>query len=135
MAHLPLDDYRYALPDDRIARFPAEPRDAARLLVYRGGAIDHRTFQDLPDVLPAGALLVFNDTRVIPARLPFRRASGAAVEIFLLQPVAPSPLVELAMRQTGTVTWEALVGNRKRWRTDEALMQTAGDLRVVATWS
>ena len=81
-----LSDYTYELPDARIARYPLSPRDASRLLVYKNGAIQHAHFQGLVDQLPADSLLVFNDTRVIPARVYFQKSTGATIEILLLHP-------------------------------------------------
>ncbi len=117
-------DYTYDLPADRIAAFPVTPRDAARLLVCDRGQTAHHRYADLPHLLPPDVLLVFNDTRVIPARLFFRRATGALIELFLLQPVAPSPVVGQAMAQTAQCTWQCLIGNRKRWAAGEVLVGT-----------
>lgn len=116
-----LSDYQYPLPDERIARFPLAGRDQSKLLVYRGGAIAHSRFDQVGDFLPESSLLVFNNTKVIPARLPFRRAGtpdgpGALIEVFLLEPVAPSSLLVEAMEATETTTWACLIGNRKRWK-------------------
>ena len=133
--HLSLHDFTYPLPDARIARFPAEPRHNARLLVCRGQQLSHHTFADLPALLPDNTLLVFNDTRVIPARLPFVRESGGGVEVFLLHPVAPTAVLSEAMGQPSPVTWEAMVGNRKRWRAGEVLTHRQNDLTVTARWA
>lgn len=116
-----LADYQYNLPDERIARFPLAERDQSKLLVYRQGAIAHRRFDQIGDFLPENSLLVFNDTKVIPARLLFRREAsadgpGALIELFLLEPVAPSVLLLEAMEATGSTTWACLIGNRKRWK-------------------
>ena len=131
-----LSDFQYDLPDERIARYPLAGRDGSKLLVYRGGEITHARFERLGDFLPQKSLLVFNDTKVIPARLLFRRSSttsvgatsvgatsvaGAGIELFLLHPVAPSPLLAEALAATETTTWACLIGNRKRWKTGETL--------------
>jgi S-adenosylmethionine:tRNA ribosyltransferase-isomerase len=118
-----LEDYTYDLPDDRIAAFPLDERDHAKLLVYRRGAIEHRVFKELADYVPAGSLLVFNDTKVIPARLYFSRATGALVEIFLLQPQRLEQSIHAIMGARGACTWRCLIGNKKRWKVGEALTQ------------
>jgi S-adenosylmethionine:tRNA ribosyltransferase-isomerase len=118
-----LEDYTYDLPDDRIAAFPLDPRDHSKLLVYRGGEIEHGTFKDLAGYVPAGSLLVFNDTKVIPARLYFRRDTGALVEIFLLQPHRLEQSIHAIMGARGSCTWRCLIGNKKRWKEGEALTQ------------
>ncbi len=121
MSPVLLSDFQYDLPDDRIARFPLAERDQSRLLVYRAGVISHARFDQIGDFLPERSLLVFNNTKVIPARLFFRRTSGALIELFLLQPVEPTPVIQQAMQATGSCTWECLIGNRKRWKAGERL--------------
>ena len=112
-----LDDFDYRLPDDRIAQSPVEPRDAARLLVDRGSeAPSHRHVRDLPDVLRAGDLVVVNETKVIPARLGLRRATGGAAEVLLLEPLDGERVV-----------WEALIRPAKRLRPGEVLSSPSGD--------
>ena len=113
---LRIQDFHYELPAIRIAPEPLPDRAASRLLVYRGGAIQNKTFRDLPGELPAGALLIFNDTRVVRARLLARRPTGGVVELFCLEPVAPHRALEPALQQTGHATWRCLVGNGRRWR-------------------
>lgn len=121
MQNLPIAEFDYDLPEDRIARFPLAERDASRLLVYRSGVITHQRFSSLVDELPEDTLLVFNNTRVIPARLHFQRATGAQIELFLLQPVEPSPVIPVVMEETQSCVWECMIGNRKRWKTGEVL--------------
>lgn len=116
MSPVLLSNFQYDLPDDRIARFPLAERDHSRLLVYRAGTISHARFDQIRDFLPERSLLVFNNTKVIPARLFFQRPSGATIELFLLQPVEPTPVIQQAMQATGSCTWECLIGNRKRWK-------------------
>jgi S-adenosylmethionine:tRNA ribosyltransferase-isomerase len=116
-----LSDYQYDLPEEYIAKFPLEARDASRLLHYENGNIAHHHFYELPSLLPKDSLLVFNNTKVIPARLIFQKATGARIEIFLLKPILPSPLIQLAMESTGPVTWECMIGNLKRWKEGETL--------------
>ena len=113
-----INEYTYALPDDRIAKYPLAERDASKLLIYRGGQIRETLFRHLPDCLPDGALLVFNNTRVIRARLLFRKDTGAMIEIFCLEPAVPSDY-EQSFAQTDHCTWHCLVGNSKRWKSGQ----------------
>lgn len=118
--HIRTTDYDYDLPDWRIAKFPLEPRDSSKLLVYRHGDVSEKIFTDLPGLLPEGALMVFNNTRVIQARLHFRKEDnaqnrGALIEVFLLEPASPSDY-QLNFAATGSCSWYSLVGNLKRWK-------------------
>ena len=108
-------DYAYELPDERIAKYPLAERDASKLLVYEHGAISERHFRNLPDLLPEGSLLVMNNTRVIQARLHFRKETGALIEVFCLEPAEPHDYV-LMFQQTAACTWHCLVGNAKKWK-------------------
>ena len=141
--HIRISDYNYSLPDGRIAKFPLPRRDHSKLLLYRGGAISDDTFCRLPDYLPAGSLMVFNNTRVIQARLHFRKSSpsvgqhprsevsppasppassptppppqGALIEIFLLEPAAPADYEQM-FQAKGRCSWYCLIGNLKKWK-------------------
>ncbi len=115
---LKIKDFTYHLPDDRIARFPLSNRSDYKLLHYQACQITDEKFTSLPDLLPANSLLVFNNTKVVQARIFFQRQTGSIIEIFCLEPVAPSPEMQLAMQQTGNCTWKCLVGNAKRWKED-----------------
>ena len=88
-----IEDYNYDLPDERIAKYPLPERDASKLLTYHDGLVDEHIFRDIPDLLPADSLMVFNDTKVVPARMRFERPSGAHIEIFCLEPVDPAEYV------------------------------------------
>ncbi|MGV3557152.1 S-adenosylmethionine:tRNA ribosyltransferase-isomerase [Larkinella arboricola] len=121
MEELQLNDFQYHLPDERIARFPLPQRDQSKLLEYRQGVIEHRSFFELPDRLPADSLLIFNNTKVIPARLHFQRATGAVIELFLLNPLPADRLVTEAMQDRQQSIWQCMIGNRKRWKPDETL--------------
>ncbi len=112
-----IDDYNYPLPDERIAKYPLPERDASKLLIYRDGNVDARIFRDLPGLLPDGALMVFNDTKVVPARLHFQRETGASIEIFCLEPVDP-PEYNTAFAATRQCRWKCVIGNSKRWKGD-----------------
>ena len=114
--NLAIKDFVYELPEERIAKFPLPERDQSKLLFYRNHAIADHTFPDLTELLPAGSLLVFNNTKVVQARLIFRKPTGGSVEIFCLEPVKPHREVQLAMQQTRSCTWKCLVGNNKRWK-------------------
>jgi len=136
-----LANYTYTLPDERIAKFPLTQRDHSKLLVYKQDTIAEKQFFNLPELLPAETLLVFNDTKVIPARIFFRRSSGALIEIFLLEPVLPSPVVAVAMGATKSAVWKCMVGNLKRWKEDEVLQRNitaaesnADKLNLQAKW-
>ncbi len=116
-----LKDYEYTLPEERIAKHPLEKRDHSKLLQYQGGKISHHRFFDLPEFIKEGSLLVYNDTKVIPARLIFQRKTGAKIEIFLLKPIAPSTVIPEVMLSRSAVTFETMIGNIKRWKDDEIL--------------
>jgi S-adenosylmethionine:tRNA ribosyltransferase-isomerase len=113
-----LSDYTYHLPDERIAKFPLAKRDESKLQVYQKGKIRHEIFKNIGDFLPEKTLLVFNNTKVIPARIFFQKPSGAVIQIFLLHPIAPTPVVNLAMEVKNSCVWEAMIGNRKRWKNE-----------------
>ena len=114
MKNVSLADYQYELPNDKIAKYPLKNRSHSKLLVYRQDNIGHHTFEDITQQLPGDSLLIFNNTRVIPARIHFHKATGAKIEVFLLEPVAPAT-VEEAMSVTGSCTWQCMIGNAKRW--------------------
>ena len=110
-----ISDYDYDLPEVRIAKFPLGERDASRLLISQAGQLSEARFRDIGDVLSAGSLLVFNDTRVIRARLIMHKPSGARVEVFCLEPHAPADY-ERAFAVTGACEWKCIVGNSKKWK-------------------
>ncbi|MDE7180916.1 MAG: S-adenosylmethionine:tRNA ribosyltransferase-isomerase [Muribaculaceae bacterium] len=113
---IPISDFDYPLPDDRIARHPLAQRDACLLLRRdTAGNLSHHTFADVADLLPDGSVLVCNDTRVINARVKFQKATGAEVEVFLLEPMRPHDYV-LMFQARGECSWSCLVGNLKRWK-------------------
>ena len=114
-------DYNYPLPDERIAKFPLAERDSSKLLVYKQGEVTEDVFTSLPKYLPKGALMVFNNTKVIQARLHFRKSQvqdgvqGALIEVFCLEPAVPNDY-QLNFSQKGGVEWYCLVGNLKKWK-------------------
>jgi S-adenosylmethionine:tRNA ribosyltransferase-isomerase len=113
--HIHISDYNYPLPDERIAKFPLAQRDHSKLLVYNKGKVGEDVFSHLPDYLPKGALMVFNNTKVIQARMHFRKETGALIEVFLLEPAEPSDY-ELMFQTVGQCAWYCLVGNLKKWK-------------------
>ena len=110
-----VNDYDYGLPDERIAKFPLPRRDESKLLLYRDGEVSESIFKHIADYLPEGALMVFNNTRVIRARLLFQRTTGAHIEVFCLDPQEPHDY-ETVFLQTKTCCWTCLVGNAKKWK-------------------
>lgn len=116
-------DFTYELPDSRIALYPLEQRDQSRLLHYENGVISHHTFSGLPDLLPNSTLLVFNNTKVVRARLHFQKNSGTPIEIMCLEPVVPHHIFELAFNVKQECIWKCMVGNAKRWK-NEVLIKT-----------
>lgn len=130
--NLVIEDYNYTLPDERIAKYPLEQRDASKLLLYKNGVSSTYIFKDLPDLLEKDNLLVFNETRVVPARLFFHRLSGAAIEVFCLEPVSPSEY-NLSFASSKSCQWRCIVGNVKRWKGDTLyLINTSNDLALSA---
>lgn len=119
-----LEAFHYDLPDERIARYPLNPRDSSKLLVYKDGKIAHQQFPDLVSQLPADSLLVFNNTKVIPARAHFQKETGATIEILLLHPELPTQVINDAMLVTQTCVWECMIGNKKRWKKADVLSTT-----------
>lgn len=113
--HIKIKDFNYHLPDKRIAKFPLAERDSSKLLLYRKGEVQEDTFVNLPQYLPEGALMVFNNTKVIQARLHFRKETGALIEVFCLEPAVPHDYV-LMFQQTRSCSWYCMIGNLKKWK-------------------
>ena len=113
--HIKISDYNYDLPDDRIAKFPIAQRDHSKLLVYKHGEVSDDVFHHLPTYLPQGALMIFNNTKVIQARLHFRKETGALIEVFLMEPAEPTDY-ELMFQTTGHCSWLCMIGNLKKWK-------------------
>ena len=112
-----IEEYSYTLPDERIAKYPLAERDSSKLLMYCDGNVAEYRFSSLPGLLPEGSIMIFNDTKVVPARLHFQRASGAHIEIFCLEPVSPEEYVSM-FAVTDRCRWKCIVGNVKRWKSD-----------------
>lgn len=113
--HIKISDYNYPLPDERIAKFPLPIRDQSKLLVYRHGEVSETRFTSLPDYLEPGTLMIFNNTKVIQARLHFRKETGALIEIFCLEPIQPHDYA-LNFQQTRHAAWLCMIGNLKKWK-------------------
>lgn len=121
-----IEDYNYPLPDARIAKYPLPERDSSKLLVYKDGNIQENVFRNIPQLLEPGSMMVFNDTKVVPARLFFRRDSGAHIEIFCLEPYQPSDYnINFASEQS--CSWTCIVGNSKRWKGEPLTLDSGGN--------
>ena len=127
-----IEDYNYDLPDERIAKYPLPERDASKLLCYKDGLVTENSFKDIVQILPSDHLMVFNDTKVVPARLHFQRETGAHIEIFCLEPVLPEEYVSM-FAVTDRCRWKCIVGNVKRWKSDTLhLYNPAEDASITA---
>jgi S-adenosylmethionine:tRNA ribosyltransferase-isomerase len=125
-----IEDFNYPLPDERIAKYPLADRDASKLLVYKGSPVESR-FAEISELLPEGSIMVFNDTKVVPARLHFQRETGAHIEIFCLEPVSPDEYVTM-FAATGQCRWKCIVGNVKRWKNDSLHLYNPLNDSVIA---
>lgn len=112
-----IEDYSYNLPEERIARYPLPRRDASKLLCYKDGVPSEYSFTDISTLIPSDSMMVFNDTKVVPARLHFQRQTGAHIEIFCLEPVEPKEYATI-FASTDRCRWKCIVGNVKRWKND-----------------
>lgn len=128
-----LTDYTYDLPEERIAKEPLQNRSDSKLLVYNYGEIIHSNFNQLDSFLSEDYHLVFNDTRVIPARIHFTKDTGALIEVFLLEPISPSNDVASAMLVKNKCTWQCMIGNLKKWKDEQILTKRISeDLTITA---
>lgn len=116
--HIAISDFSYELPEERIAKYPLAERDQSKLLHYAQGEISNKKFADLPGLLTNKELLVFNNTKVIQARIEFHRSTGARVEVFCLEPASTSDY-ESVFQARGSISWKCLVGNLKKWKEDK----------------
>ena len=115
ISNIAIAEYDYPLPDERIAKYPLERRDTSKLLVYNKGMVSEDVFSNLPSYIPQGSLMVFNNTKVIQARLRFRKETGAQIEVFCLEPELPNDYL-LIFQETKSCVWRCLVGNSNRWK-------------------
>ena len=125
--NLSIADFTYDLPEDRIAKYPLAERDASKLLIYQDGDITEDQYRQLPSHLPANSLLVFNNTKVVEARLLFQKASGGVIEIFCLEPHEQYADITTAMQQKGKVWWHCLVGGASKWKSGQLLEKNISD--------
>ena len=145
-----INDYNYPLSDERIAKYPLKERDHSKLLIYKQGKVSEDVFFHIADYLPMGSLMVMNNTKVIQARLHFRKATGALIEIFLLEPALPADYEQM-FQSRGRCEWFCLVGNLKKWKegqlsrgftiddhevtvTAERVGEAATSQRIAFTW-
>lgn len=143
--HIRIEDFDYPLPDERIAKFPLSVRDQSKLLVYKQGKVSEDRFTSLPDYIPGGSLMIFNNTKVIQARLHFRKETGALIEVFCLEPIAPNDYV-LSFQQTQKCSWLCMIGNLKKWKEGKLVREvtvkgipvrltaTRGECRGTSHW-
>jgi S-adenosylmethionine:tRNA ribosyltransferase-isomerase len=124
MPNIFIQDFDYALPEAKIALFPLENRDDSKLLVHRLGQTSHHFFKDLPGFLPENGLLIFNNTKVIPARIALETGTGSKIEVFLLRPIQGEIATQSLMNAKSESIWECLIGNKKKWKTDQVIIQT-----------
>jgi S-adenosylmethionine:tRNA ribosyltransferase-isomerase len=129
---LSLSDFGYDLPDEKIARYPLDQRDFSKLLVWKGGRIEEGQYRDLPAFLPSPSLLVFNNSRVLEARILFQKKTGGQIEIFCLEPHESFHPVSMAMLQTGRVLWSCLIGGASKWKRGQTLTKQIGETRLEA---
>lgn len=130
-----LEDFSYNLPEDRIAQYPLAERDSSRLLCSVNGTVSEDNFRNLAGHIPKGSMMVFNNTRVIRARLIFQKETGTHIEIFCLEPLKPAREVNLAFQQLGPVAWKCLIGNAKRWRSGTLTKQVEISGRSVTLYA
>ncbi|MDR0754401.1 MAG: S-adenosylmethionine:tRNA ribosyltransferase-isomerase [Prevotellaceae bacterium] len=151
MNQINIDKFDYELPDERIAKFPLQQRDSSKLLVYDKGKISHQSFADLPNLLNPNSLLVFNNTKVVHARIIFHKTTGAQIEVFCLEPVVPNNY-EQNFAATAECIWNCTVGNLKKWKGEtlrkkfvcnsiedelnvDKIENNEGSLKVKFTWN
>ena len=127
LRNIRIEDFDYPLPAEQIAQFPLAVRDTSKLLVMMDNAISEDTFSNIASHLPSDSLLISNETRVVHARLLFSKPSGAQIEIFCLEPIAPTNDIQLAFHQQQSCTWKCLVGNARRWKSGTLQLESEAD--------
>ena len=134
---LSISDFTYHLPNERIAKYPLQERDSSKLLVYKRGEIIPSVYSEIATFLPDDSLLVFNDTKVVEARLLFQKPTGGTIEIFCLEPVEGYADITTAMLQKGTIKWKCLVGGASKWKQGVKLQKIIngkdGEIRLQAS--
>lgn len=114
--NIKINDYIYVLPDEKIAQYPLPERDSSKLLIYRNSKIEESVFSDIYEFLPSGSLIIFNNTKVIPARLFFHKDTGARIEIFCLEPVSVLTDYQLEFHKKEKSEWKCFIGNASKWK-------------------
>ena len=130
--HLSINDFNYHLPDEKIAKHPLAKRDESKLLVFKSGKISESQYKQLDEYLPAESLLIFNNTKVVEARLIFTKPTGGQIEIFCLEPHEQYPDITTAMLQKSKVWWKCLVGGAKKWKNVSIIKRIGDDLTIEA---
>jgi S-adenosylmethionine:tRNA-ribosyltransferase-isomerase (queuine synthetase) len=123
-------DYTYILPENRIAKYPLENRDSSKLLVYKNGNISEDNFFNLKSYLPENSLMIFNNTKVVPARLLFKKETGAIIEVFCLEPVLPNDYA-LNFNSIGECSWNVVIGNAKKWKGGDVFFCVVGMIKLL----
>jgi S-adenosylmethionine:tRNA ribosyltransferase-isomerase len=129
---LSISDFGYDLPDEKIARYPLDQRDQSKLLVWKAGRMEEGYYSGLAGFLPADSLVVFNNSRVVEARILFQKNSGGQIEIFCLEPHSSYNSIAKAMMQTGRILWTCLIGGASKWKHGQVLMKEIGETRLEA---
>ena len=133
MKSISLTDYNYNLPENRIAKFPLENRANSKLMIYKNG-ITHSHFHDISKFLPPDSHLVFNNTKVIPARIHMKKDTGGEIEIFLIEPIEPSRDFQISSNSFSPVTWKCIIGNKRRWKDGQLVRYSDRNTSIIATW-
>ncbi len=131
MEKILIDEYNYPLPDERIAKYPLPQRDHSKLLVYRNGQVSEDHFYNVGNYIPANSLLIYNNTRVIQARLVFHKSSGARIEVFCLEPIAPRDYA-LSLGSTNGCVWKCMIGNLKKWKEGPLTLHLQSSIELTA---
>ena len=130
-----IKDYVYNLPEERIAQFPLENRDSSKLLLFNNGDISEKVFREIDEYIPGDSFLIFNDTKVIRARLHFKKNTGAEIEIFCLEPHGDKREIQGAFQQKGSCKWTCLVGNASKWKSgllEKTFKYKEKDIKFIA---
>lgn len=133
--NISIQDYTYALPEDRIAKYPLAERDASKLLIYKDGRVQEDLYRNLAEHIPANSFLVFNDTKVVEARLLFQKPTGGIIEVFCLEPHEQYKDITGAMLQKGKVYWHCLVGGASKWKPGQILEKEIAGIRLQARYT
>ena len=129
-----IKDYNYFLPEEKIAKYPLAERDESRLLIYNNGIIQNDRYKNIAKHLPSESLLVFNNTKVIEARILFHKPTGAVVEIFCLEPSIQYPDITMAMNERGKVFWNCMIGGASKWKPGQILEKKANATSLQAKY-